>query len=277
MKKIFLLVLIVSTVGVNAQLIKLITYNIRLEIASDGDNDWNHRREMFAGQINFYQPDIWGVQEATPNQMNYLDTVLTKYKHVGIGRDGENKGEASAIFYNHTKFTVLQSNTFWLSPTPDTISKGWDASYIRICTYALMRDKKTKKRFWVFNTHLDNNGVIAREKGVELILKKMTELNTKNMPVIFMGDFNTEPETNVIKSLSTQMNNTREISTSKPFGPSGTFNAFEFCKPVVRTIDYIFVSKLPQIVVNKYAVLSDNINMHYLSDHFPVYVELRLN
>ncbi len=259
-----------------AQPLQLMTYNIRLELKSDGDNQWEKRKEVMAGQVKFYSPDILGIQEAMPAQVNYFDSCLAAYKHIGIAREGEGKGEASSIFYNSSKLAVLQQNTFWLSQTPDTVSKGWDASYLRVCTYGLFKDKRTKKKFWVFNTHLDNNGVTAREKSVELILQKIKQVNIKNLPVFFMGDFNAPPDAKVIVNLKKEMNDARDISTEKPFGPSGTFNGFEFNKPVTLLIDYIFISKAPGVTVNKYAVLSDSYDLKYPSDHLPVFVQLTL-
>ena len=277
MKFLFLLLFVLTTITVEAQSLKVMTYNMRLELAADGVNAWSNRKEMFADQIKFYEPDFMGVQEAMPNQINYLDTTLTFFHHIGIGREGVNKGEASAIFYNYSRFDLIQSNTFWLSDTPDKVSKGWDASYIRVCTYGLFRDKKSKKEFWVFNTHLDNDGIIARTNGVELILKKMKEVNTNDLPVIFTGDFNTTPETALITNLKKVMDDTKDVSISKPFGPVGTFNNFEFNKPVTMKIDYIFISKGSKIKVKRFAVLSDSDNLRYPSDHLPVYVELKMN
>jgi len=62
-----------------------------------------------------------------------------------------------------------------------------------------------------------------------------------------------------------------------PFGPSGTFNGFQFLKPVTNRIDYIFVSKSKSISVEKHAILSDSKDLKYPSDHLPVYVELTIN
>jgi endonuclease/exonuclease/phosphatase family metal-dependent hydrolase len=266
------LLLIVTTAF--GQPLRLMTYNIRLELKSDGDNQWDNRKAVMAGQVQFYSPDILGIQEAMPSQVNYLDSSLTGYKHIGIAREGEGKGEASSIFYNTSRLVLLEQNTFWLSQTPDTISKGWDASYLRVCTYGLFKDKQTKKKFWVFNTHLDNTGVTAREKSVELILQKIKQVNKKNLPVLFMGDFNATPDASVILHLKKEMDDARTVSEEKPFGPSGTFNGFEFNKPVTLLIDYIFVSKTPAVSVNKYAVLSDSYNLKYPSDHLPVFVQI---
>ncbi|MCD6543775.1 MAG: endonuclease/exonuclease/phosphatase family protein, partial [Flavobacteriaceae bacterium] len=157
---------------------------------------------------------------------------------------------------------------------PEKPSRGWDAAYSRICTYGLFKDKKTKHKFWVINTHLDHIGVVAREQSVILILKKINEINVKNHPLIFMGDLNTEPDSKPISILKSELNDTKEVSIEKSFGPTGTFNAFKFNKPVTRLIDYIFISKNNKIKVLKHAVLSDSKDLKYPSDHLPVYIEL---
>jgi len=252
------------------------TYNIRLDVAVDGENDWTHRKDFFASQIQFYEPDIFGIQEAKPNQVIDISSLLTQYDNVGIGREGVGKGESSSIFYKREKFRIKESNTFWLSETPNEISKGWDAAFNRVCTYALFNDLQTKKTIWVFNTHLDHVGEIARTKGIQLILSKIAALNKKNFPVIFMGDFNSEPIEERIISLKKVMDDSKEISQEKPFGPSGTFNDFKHNEPVTKLIDYIFISKESKLIVQKYAVLSDSKNLRYPSDHLPVFIEIIL-
>ena len=92
---------------------------------------------------------------------------------------------------------------------------------------------------------------------------------------MLMGDFNLEPETEPIQTIKTLLNDSKEVSVIKPFGPYGTFNNFEFDKPVTRRIDFIFVSK-NNIRVNKYAILSDSKDLKYPSDHLPVFVEIEL-
>lgn len=276
-KKFFLLLFLsVWCWLMNAQSLKVMTYNIRLDIESDGENDWTHRKDFFLSQIQFYNPDIFGVQEAKPNQVTDISNSLTAYNSVGIGREGVGKGEASTIYFKKEQFDVLQESTFWLSQTPDTISMGWDAACHRVCTYALFKDKKSKKQFWVFNTHLDHMGEEARTNGIELILSKIKVLNTKNFPVIFMGDFNTEPTEQRILNLKKQMLDSREVSQQKPFGPIGTFNGFKHNEPVTKRIDYIFISKDGSLKVLKYATLSDSIDLKYPSDHFPVLVEISI-
>jgi len=269
-----LIIVIFISLFSDAQSVKCMTYNIRLDVAADGENDWAHRKDFFTSQIRFYEPEMLGLQEVTPGQQADITKALDEYSCIGTGRDGIGKGESSCIYYKKDRFILKLTNTFWLSQTPDTISKGWDAAYNRICTYGLFKDKKTKMTFWVFNTLLDHIGEQARTNGIQLILSKMRAVNTKNYPVIFMGDFNSEPNSDRIKALKNEMSDCRDISEEKPFGPSGTFNSFKHNEPVTKLIDYIFIADNPKMKVRKYAVLSDADNLKYPSDHLPVYVEM---
>jgi len=277
MKQLFTSVFFVISIFSFAQNLKLITYNIRLDLASDGENAWSNRKDYFCSQLAFYEPDIFGIQEALPNQVIAIASALPKYNHVGIGRDGIGKGESSNIFYKKDRFELLQESTFWLPETPEVMSKGWDAALNRVCTYALLKDKKTKQIFWVFNTHFDHIGELARTNSIQLILSKIKTLNTKNYPVFFMGDFNSEPSEERIVNLKKEMLDTYDVSVEKPFGPTGTFNAFKHNEAVTKRIDYIFITKNNNLKVLKYAVLSDSKDLKYPSDHLPVYTEFEFN
>jgi len=259
-----------------SQEVSLMTYNIRLDVASDGENAWPNRKEKLVSQLQFYAPDIFGIQEGMPHQVKYIEEQLSNYNFIGFGRDGENKGEYSALYFNIEKYQIEQQGTFWLSETPDEVSKGWDAAFPRICTYGLFIEKKSGIKFFVFNTHLDHVGEIARKKSLEFILKKMDDINVESLPVILMGDFNLEPQSEAIAILKKDMDDSRDISEEAPFGPIGTFNAFNFESVSTKRIDYVFVSKSPQLKVVKYGVLNNSYNLKYPSDHFPVFVELLL-
>ncbi|WP_396195077.1 endonuclease/exonuclease/phosphatase family protein [Flavobacterium sp.] len=278
MKKILfsLMIILVFSSTISAQKLKLMTYNIRLDLASDGENAWPNRKAYWASQVGFYEPDILGIQEALPHQVTDIASLLPNYNYIGTGRDGEGKGESSNIFYQKNRFKVLLENTFWLSETPDKISKGWDAALNRVCTYALFKDHKTKQTFWVFNTHLDHMGELARTNSILLILSKIAALNTKNYPVFLMGDFNSEPTEERIINLKKEMPDSHDISEEKPFGPSGTFNGFKHNEGVTKRIDYIFLSKNNPFKVKKYAILSDAKDLKYPSDHLPVFIELKI-
>ena len=276
MKNIILLIVLFLSGSAFGQEITMMTYNIRLDVAVDKENAWPNRKDFFVSQIKFYEPDVFGVQEARPNQVLDIDNGLPKYTYVGVGRGKSNTDEASNIYYKKDRLSLEKSNTFWLSETPNKVSKGWDAAYLRICTYALFKDKQTNKLFWVFNTHLDNKGEEARLEGVKLILSQIKELNIKKYPVFLMGDLNSIPTDETISIIKKYMYDTKEVSLEKPFGPTGTFNNFEYCKPVTLRIDYIFISKDSNVVVRKYGVLSDSKDLRFPSDHLPIYMKLSI-
>jgi len=275
MKKIILVVLMMVSNYFFGQDLKVMTYNIRLDLARDGENSWSNRKENVSNLINFYEPDIFGIQEGLPHQVQFLDSILLGYKVVGEGRDGGKNGEHSSIFYKSSKFELIECDTFWLSETPDEVSKGWDAALNRICTYGIFKDNETKQLFYVFNTHFDHVGEVARNNSAQLIHQKVSQLNTKDYPVMIMGDFNLEPQSEPILFLSNQYNHVKS-DAKLIYNSGGTFNGFEFHKPILKEkeIDHIFVSK-KSFEIKKYAVLTDSYSCKYPSDHFPVLVELK--
>jgi endonuclease/exonuclease/phosphatase family metal-dependent hydrolase len=252
------------------------SYNIRLDLKSDGENWWEKRKDRVAGMINYYEADFVGLQEVVHNQLLYLKDSLRGYDFIGVGRDdGKEAGEYSCIFYKKDKYTLIQQSTCWLSPTPDVPSKGWDAALNRVCTYGLFRNNKTKKFVWVFNTHFDHMGKQARLESAKLIVKKINEFNTKNYPVIVTGDFNSKPFEEPAQYMVANMNDSRSIS-KLIYGNADTWNAFKFNEKPEGRIDYIFVSKDDRISVSKFATITDSYEMKYPSDHFPVLATLNI-
>ncbi len=257
--------------------VKVMSYNIRLDVKIDGENWWEKRKDKVAGLVNYYEADFVGLQEVVHNQLLYLKDSLTGYNFIGVGRDdGKEAGEYSCIFYKKDKYSVVEQSTFWLSPTPDVPSKGWDAALNRVCTYGLFKNNKTKKLVWVFNTHFDHMGKLARLESAKLIIKKIHELNTKNYPVIVSGDFNSKPEDGPSQYMMANMQNSRSIS-KLVYGVPDTWNGFKFNEKPNGCIDYIFVSKDDRISVLKFATITDSYDMKYPSDHFPVLATINID
>lgn len=255
----------------------VMSYNIRYDNPGDGEDAWPKRRDHLAAQLRFYSPDVFGIQEGLHRQLLYLDEQLPAYTRVGVGRDdGREGGEYSCLYFLKKRFGVLASGTFWLSETPDTVSKGWDAALPRVCTYAHLYDSLAGRKLWVFNTHFDHIGKEARRRSAALILEKIATMNRSNDAVILTGDFNAEPADEPIAVITRELRDAQSISQEPPFGPEGTFNAFNFHDPVRRRIDYIFLND-KGLKVAKYAVPSDSRNCHYPSDHLPVLARLAWN
>jgi endonuclease/exonuclease/phosphatase family metal-dependent hydrolase len=263
-----------------AQSINVMSFNIRLNTASDSLNAWPYRKDMVASQILFHDVHLLGVQEALHDQMMDLQARLPQFKYTGGGRDdGKEKGEYSAIFYDSTRLQILKTGMFWLSETPEVPgSKSWDAAITRMVTWARFRDRKTKKVFYAFNTHFDHVGKVARRESARIIQRKVQEL-AGNTPAVITGDFNARPSDEPIQVIldpnePLRLKDAKALSETGHYGPTGTFNAFRNKETNDEPIDYIFLRG--NWKVKKHATISQTWGGRFASDHFAVMAVLSL-
>jgi endonuclease/exonuclease/phosphatase family metal-dependent hydrolase len=154
---------------------------------------------------------------------------------------------------------------------------GWDAACRRVVTWGHFQELSTGKKFYVFNTHFDHLGKIARRESAKLVLSKIKEI-AKNEPVILLGDFNATPDDEPIQLLVDSKNpdrliNSELISQNGHYGPIGSFNGFKSEKENSH-IDYIFIKNGVKCL--QHATHSETWNNRYPSDHFPVSASLIL-
>ncbi|MGQ8336116.1 endonuclease/exonuclease/phosphatase family protein [Sunxiuqinia sp. A32] len=271
---VFFYVFIIHTSAQTNNYIIAATYNLRQNTPADGNNAWPNRKEEVKSLIRYHEFDILGTQEGFIGQLKDL-LEMEEYAYTGHGRDdGEEAGEHSAIFYKMDRFRLLDSGDFWLSETPEVPSSGWDAKIKRICSWAKFSDLITSKEFFFFCVHFDHRGVKARIESGKLMVKKIQDI-AGDFPVFCVGDYNSTPETEQIQTMQTLLKDSRKVSKTPPYGPKGTFNGFKFDAPLDETIDYIFVSD--QISILKYAVLTDNQNQRFPTDHQPIVVKAVVN
>ena len=257
--------------------LRVMSYNIRLDLESDGINRWANRRNQFIGQIRLMQPAILGLQEVVPGQKADLEKALPGYEFLGVARDdGRAKGEFSNLAINRDTFRVRSSGTFWLSPTPGVPSKGWDAAYPRIATWAKLVRRNDGRRFLALNTHFDHVGETARLQSARQIAGWLSAQRKAGESIIMTGDLNTEPGTPPIRELTQSalgLRDAHEASRTPRIGPDGTFTAFVLVPSESRRIDYILASG--PLAVENYAVLAwHDEHGRPASDHFPVIADL---
>lgn len=279
MKNLFLL-LLVSTLPspvANPVELNVMSYNIRYDNPQDGLNDWQHRKEVAAQIIRDRDIDIVGAQEVLAHQLDDLKARLPGYTALGVGRtDGKQAGEYAPLLFKSSRFSAIESGSFWLSQTPEIIgSKGWDADLERVATWAILKDKDSGRDFFVLNTHFDHMGEEARRESARLLQAKSTELS-KGLPVLITGDFNAEPDSEAIAALTASGRLIDSRSAARVVkGPAYTFHDFGK-KPTQERplIDYLFVDGAAEVL--EYEVLPEKLNGIYLSDHAPVSVKLKL-
>ena len=253
----------------------IISYNIRMNTAGDSLNAWPLRKEKVEGLLRFHQSDIFNVQEALPEQMDDLMAAFPEFDHVGVGRDdGVRSGEHTAIFYKKNCFEKLNDGVFWLNETPEGPGKGWDAAHNRTVTWIKLKHKSTGKSFYIFNTHFDNQGKVARDKGALLTIKMMKEINKEGLPLILTGDLNLSKNTTSVQLILGYLSDAMDKTITPHYGPVSTSGGFAV-KNLSRKIDYIFIND--KVTVLRHGHLSDSFGLFYPSDHLPVLVELRIN
>ncbi len=284
MKQFFIgIVLLIAACAANAQSFNVGTYNVRNDNQSDIGNMWIDRYPYLVKLIQYHDFDFFGTQEALPNQLEDMKTALSGYDYYGEGRDGNGKGEHSAIFYKTAKYKLLNKGDFWLSATPDVPSKSWDAPCCnRICTWVELQEIKSGKKFFVFSAHYDYEKDYARNQSSKLMLTKIKEI-AGNKPVIFMGDLNGGMNSSWAQLIhNSGIVRDTYYDVKQPYANNSSYNAWgkyrdkldSLDKKIVdndEILDHIFFSK--HFKTKRWGMLTDTYNMgKFPSDHFPVVV-----
>ena len=249
--------------------LRVMSCNVRCISPTDlGKKSWFYRADLIMQGIQKEQPGVIGFQEVTKWHYSYLCDTLALYDSVITYRDDAFNSEGCPIFYRSDIYTLIDKGSFWLSETPDVMSKSWGAQFNRVCSYVILKDNATETEFVVFNTHLSHVSDEARINGIQVVLDKIKEFGS--LPAVLMGDLNADEDSETYKSATVnfldtkyQTENTMTSCTYQGWGEQLDRNC----------IDYILVSKTG-FRTNSYRVVTDTYDGVYSSDHFPLSVSL---
>ena len=252
--------------------IRIMSFNIRYgDVGSATRED---REELVSSTILNGHPDSIGIQEAIPEWMDYLTVALgDEYDYVGVGRDnGVDEGEYAAIFYLKDKYTPVDSGTFWLSETPDVPSLGWGAACYRICTWVILENKETGDTYLHMNTHFD----YANDDVINNSAKMMNEFAMKyaDIPVVYTADMNFNEGSSYY---NTMMDEGVLFDTKKTAEDTMDYLTYHDAKPFLHSgnvIDFIMVNN--KFDAKVYRVITAGVDGEYVSDHFPIYADIKL-
>lgn len=245
--------------------IRIMSFNVRC-------GEFEERGEIVPLLIGEYLPDSVGVQECTYDWYKTFKMLLPEYQFVGVGRDtgdiSEDCGEMSAVLFRKDKYNLKDSGTFWLSETPDKVSRGWDAACNRICTYVVLENKETGETYAHVNTHLDHMGIFARKNGIDLVTEKALSFD---IPTVLTGDFNFKKGTDLYEQLvGSGLLDAQDKAANTMNGKTyHGYNGGEDGMP----IDYILVNDKVESV-STYKIVREQINDLYTSDHYPIYADM---
>ncbi len=251
--------------------IKMMSYNLRCISPTDwGKKAWFYRANLVIDDIENEKPGIIGFQESTKWHYKYLVDTLKGYDSVIQYRDEAFNSEGCPIFYNTSLYELVDKGSFWLSETPEVMSKSWGAQYNRVCSYVILTDKESGEDFVVFNTHLSHVSDEARINGIKVVLDKIAEFGS--LPSVIMGDFNALEGSVTYNSVTENFLDAKKVAekTSDSHTYQNWGNPEKF-----QRIDYFMVSKTG-FKINSYNVLSAVHDGVYSSDHCPIVLEVEI-
>lgn len=252
--------------------IKMMSYNLRCISPTDwGKKAWFYRANLVIDDIENEKPGIIGFQESTKWHYKYLVDTLKGYDSVIQYRDEAFNSEGCPIFYNTSLYELVDKGSFWLSETPEVMSKSWGAQYNRVCSYVILTDKASGEDFVVFNTHLSHVSDEARINGIKVVLDKIAEFGS--LPAVIMGDFNALEGSVTYNSVTENFLDAKKVAekTSDSHTYQNWGNPEKF-----QRIDYFMVSKTG-FKINSYDVLSAVHDGVYSSDHCPIVLEVEID
>lgn len=269
-----ILMMALSHLGINAQNVKVISFNIRNSVSSrnDGTNSWPNRSAAVIRMLKEENPTVFGLQEALLDQLSNIDKpFIKKYRRVGVGRDnGITRGEHMAIYYNYHLLDLVSYTTRWLSETPTRLSIGWDASCPRTVTIALFRVKATGKSFYYFNTQLDGKGTVSRKESIKLLARLIQTETRSSIPVILGGDMDSNIDDLTFNPLfRIGMDEAREIAPKTDH--KITYTGYGKKRPAIK--DHFLTRGLK---IQQFRTITKRFGIPYLSDHYPIEIIFNL-
>ncbi len=250
--------------------VRIISQNLRCN--NDLYGFVKNRAQFVCAMLKNYEPDSFGVQEATETWLSLLDEALGEnYARVGEPRNKAKNTEYSAVYYRTDKFELLDEGTIWLSKTPNKFgSKSFLSSMPRICTWATLKNKETGFVYTHINTHLDHLLEYTRSKQADVLLTKIGGLQ-KRGSIVCTGDFNADEKEEAYQKMTAVLDDCRlaakETESGKTFHNYGRGDAFHS-----TAIDFIFVTK--ETEVERYKIIKDTVDGMYLSDHYGIMADI---
>lgn len=269
-----------ETVPLSEQIFRVMSYNIRQD--DDPEHSWRNRKDAVISILRFHHLDLIGFQEPYPEQIEDLASSLTEFSLVKGAPFQESAH--NPIFFRKSRFDLLDTGFFYLSPHPETPHKGWNAKFLRGVSWVKLFDQKSGQTFYFFNTHFDYHSRLARDESAHLLRSKIREIAGPS-PFIVAGDFNLFPELGGEETyqILTRKNalaegrplvDAQKVSLFPHHGPTGTWSGFkEPGQPGIKP-DYIFVDA--SIEVYFHGILADTFDGQFPSDHLPVVADIAI-
>ena len=250
--------------------LNVISFNIRCCDDKDG-NSIAERAPRLHKIMSSYDPDVVCIQEFRPSWDEYFKKYfLCDYEMYNQYRTSTGKLESSPILWKKDKFVCEKRGTFWLSDTPEVESRGWDEKYDtnRICSYVILKEKKSGKIFAFMNTHF-GFGDNCQTKSAKLICEYSKSIS--DYPTFCTGDFNMTKNSAGYKEITKYFTDANAV-TANDYG--ATYHAYDPEKHNSEHIDFCFVDKATKPLT--YKIIRDKVDGKFPSDHYGIEIKLEI-
>jgi endonuclease/exonuclease/phosphatase family metal-dependent hydrolase len=254
-------------------MIKVMSFNIRVGLADDGENHWECRKSFALERIHAFGPDLIGLQECLDTeQAEFVRTNLPDYYFFGVHRGGPGGTalEMAPLLFRRSAFRLLDTGCFWLSETPEISgSMSWGSNYPRTVSWARLSCRLTGSVLTFVNTHFDYDPTAI--EGDARALRQWLDQIRQDTALIVTGDFNADKDSNAYRLLTGDGTLIDALRQIQPNGPNGeeeaTFHAYGH-QEEMAAIDWILVS-------GHFRVLDARIDRSrqgnlFPSDHYPI-------
>lgn len=246
--------------------LKVVTYNVLVELSAPaGIPPWSKRRDAIVELLREEKADLIAIQEPTPRQLDYL---VEKLKDFDVIRD--EKFTDAALLYRREVFEKLDEGKWWLSTNPEKpMSRGFGNFLPRILVWAKLKHRATGGELIASSTHFDNT-TPSQTKMAALCQRKWQPFIHQKIPIIWMGDFNTDQSRGDYPMLVS--NGFADAYTASPQASQGgkDDNVSTFPGDNGKRIDHILHHGPIRATQWRVITYKDTI----LSDHYPVAAKL---
>ena len=279
MKKLFEIILLAILTGCSAPSVRIATYNIQYDAVGDSVAAWTVRRDIVRQLLDSCGFDVFGAQEPMTYQVEDIVAMCPQYAWIGESTDSvadPAKRHHNPVFYRTDRLRVLESGAFWYSESPERrYSRGWDSGYIRMCNWVKFRDRRTRKVFYVFNSHFDHIGREAPLHSAEMLPERVKAI-AGDAPAFCLGDYNANQHSDVYRRIreSGVLEDSYLLAQERQCDGFPSYTAYRHITAPVEDasrIDCIFVTAPVRVL--RWELIRYNEGGRYGSDHLPVCID----
>lgn len=249
--------------------LNVVTFNVLVDFGkTQGIPSWNQRKDLCAKLLQDADADLVGLQEPFPHQVKFLLEAVPGYSKFQYPDYTD-----ATILYKTATFKPLEQGHWWLSPTPEKPSSGFGNVLPRIVVWVKLEHLQSGRELYFFNTHFDNSQP-SQTKMAALCEQKMKPFIESGLPMIFVGDFNTDQRRGDYEKLTSNgwEDAYRVSEHASPLGRDDNITTFVGSQ---KRIDHIFF-QAERSSAESWRRLESPDPTRKVSDHFPVQATLKL-